>query len=106
MNVWVVIYRLAWSMLAVLLLVVLGYVYYPPIRQFDDLKRREARLEEDTRFQEEMLKRLKTKQERLVNDPKFVERIARGLGLSKPGETVYKVSEAGSTNGNIQNPQR
>lgn len=98
MNVWVLIYRLAWGLLGVLSLLLLGYVFYPPIRQFDELKQREARVDEDTRFQEQLLKHLKTKQEKLVNDPRFVERIAREkLGLSKPGETIYKFSDTVST---------
>ena len=107
MNIWVFIYRMAWAMLALLLLVGIGYVFYPPIRQFDELRQREARLDEDTRFQEELLKHLKTKQERLINDAHFVERIAREkLGLSKPGETIFKISDASYSNGPIPREPR
>lgn len=94
MNLWVAIYRFAWSMLAVLLVLGVGCLFYPPVKRFNDLKQREARLDEETRFQEAMLRHLKNKQERLLTDSRFVERIARDeLGLSKPGEIIYKVAD-------------
>jgi cell division protein FtsB len=95
MNLWVAIYRLAWGLLGLLLLVLLGYAYYPPVRKFDELRRREAKLDEDIRFEEQREKHLKAKQEKLLNDPRFVEKIAREqLGLAKPGEVIFKVSES------------
>ena len=91
MNLWIFIYRFSWSILAVLAFAALITAFAPPIRQFRELQHKQAQLEEEVRLEEEMLKYLKTKQERLLNDPRFVEKIAREeLGLAKPGETIFK----------------
>ena len=99
MNIWVLIYRSAWTVLGVILLLALGYAFYPPIRQFHEMQKKESNLQDEIRFEEEMLRHLQQKKERLLNDPRFVERIAREeLGLARPGETVFKfVDPAGAT---------
>ncbi len=77
--------------LVMLVIIVLGAVFYPPLRQMKDLTVRQYELEEEIRQDEEMLRHLRKKQERLLNDPRFVEKIAREeLGLAKPGETVFR----------------
>jgi hypothetical protein len=102
MNVWVFIYRLAGSLLAGILLIGILYIFYPPIRKFNELQRKESKLEEEIRFENEMLRHLKTKQEKLMNNPRFVERIAREeLGYAKPGETVFKFTDEESTNARV-----
>ena len=94
MNIWLFIYRFAWGLLGFLLLFALAYAFYPPTRQFNELKEKHAKLEESVQFEEEMLRHLRSKQERLMNDPRFVEKIAREeLGLAKPGETIYKFND-------------
>ena len=94
MNIWVLIYRFAWTVLAALLLLLLVAAFYPRVRQYHELQQQQAKMEEDLRLEEEMLKHLKMKQDRLLNDPRFVEKIAReDLGLTKPGETVFKFTE-------------
>ena len=41
------------------------------------------------------LRLLKWKQEKLQEDPRFIEKIAReDLGYAKPGETVFRFEEA------------
>jgi cell division protein FtsB len=105
MSVWVLIYRFAWSMLAVLGLIALVGSFYPPTRQFYDLRQRKAQLEEEIRAQEAVLLELKHKEEQLLKDPRFVERIAREeLGLSKPGETVFKFMTEEPTNARPSSP--
>jgi cell division protein FtsB len=99
MNVWVLIYRFAWSLLAILALVGLFYVFYPPVRRIHEMQKKEAKLEEEVRFDEEIVNHLKSKQEKLMNDPRFVEKIAREeLGYAKPGETVFKFVDDETTN--------
>ncbi|MFH0907680.1 MAG: septum formation initiator family protein [bacterium] len=94
MNIWVLIYRFAWTTLAVLLLLALVAAFYPRVSQYHDLQQQQAKMEEDIRMEEELLKHLKMKQDRLLNDPRFVEKIAREeLGLTKPGETVFKFTD-------------
>ena len=91
MNIWVFIYKTAWTILGVLILLGIGYAFYPPIRHFHELQRKESRLQEQIRTEEETLRHIQKKEERLLNDPRFVEKIAREeLGLAKPGETVFK----------------
>ena len=94
MNIWVLIYRFAWTVLAALLVLTLIGAFYPRVRQYHELQQQQAKMEEDLRLEEELLKHLKTKQDRLLNDPRFVEKIAReDLGLTKPGETVFKFTD-------------
>lgn len=100
MNIWVLIYRVAWTALIILGVVGLVAAFTPKVKQFRDLQRKESHLEEEIRFEEDLLQSLKTKQERLMNDPRFAERIAREeLGLAKPGETVFKFMDDAPTNG-------
>ncbi len=100
MNFWVLIYRLGWITLAVLLVIAVISMFLPQVKQYQELRRREAVLVEDSRLEAEMLKHLQDQQKRLQTDPLFVEKIAREeLGLSKPGETVFKfVDEEPPTN--------
>lgn len=102
MNVWGFIYRVAWSVLAVILLFFIGYAFYPPIRKAHELQATIARKEEENRLKTEMLEHLRRKQERLLNDPRFVEKIAREeLGYAKPGELVFKFTDDEPTNARI-----
>ena len=104
MNIWAFIYRFACVTLAILLLVGIGAMFYPKFRQHRELQRQAARLAEEIRFDQEMVQHLKTKQEKLQNDPRFLERVAREeLGLAKPGETVFKFIEDSPTNNRTRN---
>jgi cell division protein FtsB len=100
MNFWVLIYRIGWIALAILLVIAVTSMFLPQIRQYQELRRKEAVLQEDIRLEEEMMKHLKDQQQRLQADPRFVEKIAREeFGLAKPGETVFKfVDEEPPTN--------
>jgi len=99
MNLWVFIYRFARWLFGLFLVVGVVYVFYPPVRRFHELQKREDKLEEEVRFNDEMLQHLKSKQEKLMNDPRFVEKIAREeLGYAKPGETVFKFVDEDQTN--------
>ena len=91
MNFWVLIYRIGWVALGILLVIALVSIFLPQIMQYQELRHREAILQEDIRLEDEMLKHLKEQQERLKSDPRFVERMAREeLGYAKPGEIVFK----------------
>lgn len=94
MSFWVGLYRAAWIALGVLFVVGAVAAFAPPIRQYRELRRMEADLQEEIRLKEELLHHLKQQQERLQSDPEFVEKIAREeLGLARPGETVYKFAD-------------
>jgi len=99
MTFWHFIHRLAVLLIAAVLVSGAVMAFYPKIRQHRELQRREQRLQDEIRFEEEMLQLLKSKQEQLQNDPRFLERIAREeLGLAKPGETVFKFIDDPSSN--------
>lgn len=105
MNIWEAIYRFACFALALLLLAGLAAAFYPKFRAERDMQRQVQRLEEEIRFDQEMAQHLRTKQEKLQNDPRFLERVAREeLGLSKPGETVFKFVDDPGTNNRPKRP--
>ena len=91
MTIWVLIYRISFAMIVAVVLVWIGSLFYPQFRSVDKLSNQQVELQEEIRRDEEILKHLRLKQQRLINDPRYVEKIAREeLGLAKPGETVFK----------------
>ncbi len=107
MNVWTTIIRVCWGALVLILLAGLVGIFYPKVRQYNDLQAREAELREDVRLEEELLSNLKAKQERLQTDPRFVEKVAREeLGLAKPGDTVFKFMDDEITTNSQSRPRR
>ena len=94
MNFWTVIYRLAWVVFAAAVVVAVSMIFLPKIRQLQDRSRREAKMAQDNRSEEEQVKQLRQRQEHFVNDPKYVERVAREeLGKVKPGETIFRYND-------------
>jgi cell division protein FtsB len=107
MNIWVVLYRFAWTVLGALVIVGLAAAIYPKVRQYRELQGRHEKMQEDVRLEEELEQHLREKRERLLNDPRFVEKIAREeLGLAKPGETVFKFTDDPETNQAGSRPSR
>jgi len=100
MNLWVTIYRIGWIALGVLVIIAVISMFVPQVRHFQELRRKEAALQEEIRLEEDILKHLKEQQELLRTDPRFVEKVAReDFGYVKPGETVFKfVDEEETTN--------
>ncbi len=48
-------------------------------------------MRQDIQREAEQLRMLKLKQEKLQEDPRFIEKIAReDLGYAKPGETIFR----------------
>ena len=105
MNFWAVIYRFACITLGVLLIGGIIALFMPKFRQHREMQRQSERLAEEIEFDREMIQHLKNKQEKLQNDPRFLERVAREeLGLAKPGETVFKFIEEPATNPQATRP--
>ena len=92
MNVWKFIYRM--GLIASILMVgaiVVFHFFLPKIREQRELRAREEELQQDIQRAAEQLRLLKLKQEKLQEDPRFIEKIAReDLGYAKPGETVFR----------------
>ena len=99
MDNWQTIYRSAWIILGVVLVIGGVCVFWPPIRQYREYQRRETELAEEKQLEEELIKHLKIQQQRFQNDPRFVEQVAYDLGLVKPNETLFKfVDDKPTTN--------
>lgn len=91
MSVWVLIYRISSALVIAVILIWIGSLFYPQFKQVGDLSTKQKELEAEIQHDAEILRHLRLKQERLLNDPRYVEKIAREeLGLAKPGETVFK----------------
>jgi cell division protein FtsB len=94
MNYWVMIYRVGWITLAALVVIAVIAMFAPQFKQYHELRRKEAVLQDEIRVEEEIVKHLKEQQERLKSDPRFVEKLAREeLGYAKPGETVFRFTD-------------
>jgi len=95
MNFWTYVYRFSWIVLGILALILGASLFLPQLRQYQELQRRKAAIEEEIRLEQQLLAHLKRQQERLRRDPRFVERIAREeFGLAKPGETIFRFLDA------------
>jgi cell division protein FtsB len=90
MNVWNIIYRFSWGLLAVLIVIGFILLFTPLWRKQANLQREKAEKEARIAERAEQIKELQIRQERFVSDPEFVEHTAREAGLVLPGEVVYK----------------
>lgn len=90
MNVWSIIYRFSWGLLAVLIAIGFILIFTPKTRKLAQLQGVKAQIEEQNAQKAEQIKELKTRQERFNSDPEFVEHTAREAGMIMPDETVYK----------------
>jgi len=90
MTLWESIYRACWIILTVIILVIIVHLFYPRWREYQTALEEKQLLEEEVRFRTEMLNALKIKQERFHNDPEFLARIARELGMARPDEVLIR----------------
>ena len=66
-------------------------LYLPKIEEQKRLRAQTEALRQDIQREAEQLRQLKRKQEKLQEDPTFVEKIAReDLNYAKPGETIFR----------------
>ena len=93
MNVWVIIYRVTWVLIAVVLLGVVVVLFIPKYAKYKDMQKEQALRQEEKQLLELKAERLQLKQERFATDPAFVERTARGEGMVKSNETVCKLTD-------------
>ena len=99
MNFWTATYRVAAIAASILVVIVVILLFTPQIRHYQELRKKEAALQEEIRLEEQILGHLKEQQERLRTDPRFVEKVAReDFGYAKPGETVFKFVDEEPTN--------
>jgi cell division protein FtsB len=85
------IQRLCLIFSVMLLIGIVVRLFLPLIGHQKELRAREAELRLEIQQEAEALRMLRLKQERLQEDPRFVEKIAREkLGYAKPGETIFR----------------
>ena len=78
--------------LIVLGLVLLGFIFIPGYLKIKGLSRQNRELVRQIEEIKQTNKRLKEEQEMLINDPLYLEKVAREkLGVVRKGEVVYKV---------------
>ena len=91
MNVWKLIQRVCLILILLFGAGIVASFFRPVIQRQKDLRAREEALRQDIQREAEYLRMLKLKQEKLQEDPRFIEKIAReDLGYAKPGETVFR----------------
>lgn len=91
MNVWKFIQRLCLIAIVLLVAGIAASFFLPQAKRQRTMRAHADELRHDIQRDAEYLRVLKMKQEKLQEDPRFVEKIAReDLGYAKPGETVFK----------------
>ena len=94
MNFWRNLYRVFLVLAFGLVVVIVIRFFVPKFQEEQRLRRQLEEARADVQRTAETLRQLKLKQERLREDPRYVEKIAREeLGLAKPGETVFRFVE-------------
>lgn len=90
MNIWNIIYRFSWGLLAVLIVIGFILIFTPKARKLAYLQGVKTDIETRNAEKADQIKALQIRQERFVRDPEFVEHTAREAGLVMEGEVVYK----------------
>lgn len=73
-------------------LVILGIIFVPGYLKIRRLARRNRQLEAQIKEITQTNKMLEQQQQRLLNDPVYLEEVARKkLGVARKGEVIYKV---------------
>ena len=91
MNVWKFIQRICLIASVGLVVGIVLRLYLPKIEEQKRLRAQAETLRQDIQREAEQLRQLKRKQEKLQEDPTFVEKIAReDLNYAKPGETIFR----------------
>ena len=91
MNFWKFIQRVCVVLALLLLVGIVVKLFLPLIDRHKEMRIREEAVRQDIQREAEQLRMLKLKQEKLQEDPHFIEKIAReDLGYAKPGETVFR----------------
>ena len=91
MNVWKFIQRICLIAIVALVVGIVLRLYLPKIEEQKRLRAQAESLRQDIQREAEQLRQLKRKQEKLQEDPRFVEKIAReDLNYAKPGETIFR----------------
>lgn len=91
LGIWNKLTQAVVVLVAIAVLLIIGRAYLPVIQKNERMRREIDRLDAEQKKQEEAYRQLRAEIEALRNDPKTVERLARGnLGYAKTDETVIR----------------
>lgn len=93
MNLWKFIYRMSAAVVVLVVVAVILRFFYPKWSEYRSAQAERARLQEEIRLNQELIRVYKLKQERFKNDPEFVERMAHEIGLAKDNEIIFRLQE-------------
>jgi len=91
------LYKVAWITLGILFLVGITCMFWPQFQQYKEYKKLELAIAEEIRLEEEMIKKLKSYQDRFPEDQQFVEQIAHEMGMAKTNEIIFTFLEEKET---------
>lgn len=94
MNYWVVVYRFAWGLLLVVIVVGVICIFLPKCHFLRSMQRKKEQLASENRDIQVAVSEFRSKQDRFNTDPAFVERTAREEGMIKPDETLFKFTSS------------
>jgi len=97
MDFWKLIYRFSWTLLAVLVVIGLGLVFAPRLREITRLRVEKEAVEAENLALKAQIGDMRERQRRFTSEPSYVERTAREIGMVRPGETVYIFTNAVGT---------
>lgn len=91
MNVWKFTQRICLIAIVALVVGIVLRLFLPLLDRQEALRAQEETLRQDIQREAEQLRLLRLKQEKLQEDPRFIEKIAReDLNYAKPGETIFR----------------
>ena len=91
MNVWKFTQRICLIAIVALAVGIVLRLFLPLLDRQEALRAQEETLRLDIQREAEQLRQLRLKQEKLQEDPRFIEKIAReDLNYAKPGETIFR----------------
>lgn len=86
--------RFLWGLLVLLIAAGVVCIFLPKCNKVRELQRKRTALLAETKAVEAETAEFRVFQERFRTEPEFVEATARGLGMVKPHETVFKFTNA------------
>jgi cell division protein FtsB len=92
---WQTIHRLAWGILVILMVIGVICLFLPRYNKLRVMQQRRDGEKEENRRLEARTKEVRAFSKRFMIDPRYVERVARELGMVKPGEIVIKYMDEG-----------
>ena len=67
-------------------------IFLPSFSRMQDLKRRNQEFKDEIKFLAEKNKQLFEEKKRLIEDPVYLEKVAREkMGIAKEGEVIYRI---------------